>query len=99
MRIAPHEVCNVLLRRVDVKAAEVLAIPQTRLPGSKQEPTSSILVTFVMAVENISDSIKEKRLSDKLRLYFHEYLPIHMVPKSIQVVRSKHACDVVYGAP
>jgi acyl-coenzyme A synthetase/AMP-(fatty) acid ligase len=76
MRIAPQEVCNVLLRHVDVKAVEVL---KTRPPGSKQEPTSSILVAFVMAIENITNFIKEKKFSDQLRLYLHEHLPIHMV--------------------
>uniref|UniRef100_M4B8U4 Carrier domain-containing protein n=1 Tax=Hyaloperonospora arabidopsidis (strain Emoy2) TaxID=559515 RepID=M4B8U4_HYAAE len=87
MRIEPQEVRNVLLRHEGVKAVEVLAISQTRPPGSKQQQTSSILVAFVMAVENISDSINEKRFSDKLRSYLHEHLPMHMVPKLIQVVR------------
>ncbi|GMF64940.1 unnamed protein product [Phytophthora lilii] len=86
MRIELQEVRNVLLRHSNIKAAEVLAVPQSKTTWYEERQVSSTLVAFVMLTDSINDQSNGEEYTSKLREYLGEHLPMHMVPQSIRVV-------------
>ncbi|UIZ25735.1 hypothetical protein KXD40_006075 [Peronospora effusa] len=87
MRIELQEIRSVLLRHSTVKAAEVLAIPHLKSAGRMRQQNSLTLVAFVMLADNLNNQISGGEIPEKLLLYLHQHLPIHMVPRTIQAVK------------
>ncbi|TDH73732.1 hypothetical protein CCR75_003297 [Bremia lactucae] len=78
MRIELEEIRNVLLRHSNVKAAEVLSIPEL----------GPALAAFVMPIHSImqEESTMLDCSDNVLRKFLQTHLPIHMVPQYIHFV-------------